>query len=143
MSEASDLQDMASDAGLQIVTIPYNWEPRLYQDDCWQYFLHGGLRGCTCWHRRAGKDLFGINLIAKKVVERPGLYWHAFPTQLQGRKTIWDGVTQDGRPFLNHFPGFENPGHPNSWVMSKRDDFMQIKFRPTPCPITLEMRETG
>lgn len=140
---AQQLQDEASDMGMQIIQIPHNWEPRLYQDDCWQYFQNGGLRGCTCWHRRAGKDLFGINLIAKKNIERPGLYWHAFPTQLQGRKTIWDGVTGDGRPFLDHFPGYQNPGADGSWVLSKREDLMQVKFRRTPCPITYEMRETG
>lgn len=126
-----------------IIQIPYRWEPRLYQDECWIYFDEGGKRACVCWHRRAGKDLFAINLIAKKMMERPGLYWHAFPTQLQGRKTIWDGVTKDGRPFLDHFPGYRNPGAPDSLVETIRQDLMQVKFKATRDPVTLEMRETG
>lgn len=137
------LQDLASDAGMTIVQVPYNWEPWLYQDDLWQYFLHGGDRGCACCHRRWGKDLFAINLIGVKNQERPGLYWHMFPEALQARKTVWDGVTNDGRPFLDHFPGFRTPGAPGSLVATKREDLMQIKFRPTRDPVTLEMRESG
>lgn len=125
------------------VTIPYNWEPRLYQEEAWMYFQNGGDRSCICWHRRAGKDLFAINLIAKKMMERPGLYWHAFPEQAQGRKIIWDGTTRDGRPFLDHFPGYRNPGAENSLVASKREDLMQVKLKPTRDPVTGEMRETG
>ena len=56
------------------------------------------------WHRRAGKDLFAINLIAAASVQRVGLYWHLLPTYNQGRKIVWDGFTKDGRKFLDHFP---------------------------------------
>lgn len=137
------LKDTASDDGNILIEIPYRWEPRLYQDDAWIKMQDGCLRECLCWHRRAGKDLYGINVIAKATMKRPGLYWHCFPTQLQGRKTIWDGVTNDGRPFLDHFPGYRNPGAPGSLVASKREDLMQIKLKPTRDPVTLEMRETG
>jgi phage terminase large subunit len=115
----------------RVITIPYGWSPREYQDEGWQYFQGGGKRACMCWHRRAGKDLFGINLIAKCMVQRPGLYWHGFPTYQQGRKIIWDGVTRDGRPFLDHFPGYSDPGGKNSLVETKRDDLMTLKLKPT------------
>lgn len=36
--------------------------------------------------------------------ERVGVYWHVFPAAKQGRKIIWDGVTKDGRPFLDYWP---------------------------------------
>lgn len=139
----AQLQDLASDNKSTLIQIPWKWEPRLYQDDAWQARRRGILRLDLCWHRRAGKDLFGINEIAMSNTDRPGLYWHCFPTQLQGRKTIWDGVTNDGRPFLDHFPGYRNPGAPESLVESTRQDLMQVKFKPLRDPITLEMRETG
>lgn len=134
---------MTTEEKSSIIQIPYNWEPRLYQEPAWDYFQDGGLRGCICWHRRAGKDLFAINLIAKKMIERPGLYWHVFPTQAQGRKIAWDGTTRDGRPFLDHFPGYRNPGADTSLVEGKREDLMQIKLKATRDPVTGEMRESG
>lgn len=56
------------------------------------------------WHRRAGKDLFAINLIATKLMQRVGTYWHLLPTYKQGRAIVWNGFTKDGRKFLDHFP---------------------------------------
>ena len=70
----------------------------------WNFFENGGLRAAEIWHRRAGKDLFAINLIATKMAERNGLYWHVLPTYNQGRKIVWDGFTRDGRRFLDYFP---------------------------------------
>lgn len=124
-------------------SIPNNWSPRDYQEDGWMYFQEGGTRGCFCWHRRAGKDLFSINLIATKMIERPGLYWHCFPTLAQGRKIAWEGNTRDGRPFLDAFPGYNRAGKDDSLVASKRDDSMTIRLKPTRDPATGEMRETG
>lgn len=86
--------------------IPYNWEPRGYQLPAWKYFEDStvGKRAVCVWHRRAGKDLFAINIIATKALERVGLYWHLLPTYNQGRKIVWNGFTRDGRRFLDHFP---------------------------------------
>ncbi len=63
-----------------------------------------GLRGIGVWHRRAGKDLLAMNLIAAKSVQQVGLYWHVFPTYKQGRKVAWNGRTKEGIHFLDHFP---------------------------------------
>jgi hypothetical protein len=62
-----------------------------------------GKRAVCVWHRRAGKDLFAINLIQTKIVERVGTYWHMLPTYKQGRNIVWNGFTRDGRKFLDHF----------------------------------------
>jgi phage terminase large subunit len=88
------------------VKLPYNWVPRNYQMPAWQYFIRKqeGLRGAAIWHRRAGKDLFGINLIACKMAQRTGMYWHVLPTYQQGKKIVWNGATRTGRRFLDHFP---------------------------------------
>lgn len=88
------------------ISIPYNWRPRDYQMPAWQHFQgpEEGKRGVAVWHRRAGKDLFGINMCAVKAFERVGTYWHLLPTYKQGRNIVWNGMTREGRKFIDHFP---------------------------------------
>lgn len=117
-----------------IIQVPYNWSPREYQTPAWMYFQNGGKRACICWHRRSGKDLFGINLIMNSIIQRPGLYWHLFPYNTQAKKAIWNGATRDGRPFLSHFP--------KALVDKTREDDMLVKFKPT-VGQDGKMRETG
>lgn len=80
------------------------WRLRDYQHPLWDYLEGGGTRAVINWHRRAGKDLFGINRIAWCMTQRPGLYWHVFPTYNQGRKIIWEGYRNDGVPYRHAFP---------------------------------------
>ena len=84
--------------------VPVDWRPRPYQLPLWKFLEGGGKRAVCVWHRRAGKDLCSINWAVGSALQRPGLYWHLFPTYNQGRKIAWDGMTKDGRAFLNHFP---------------------------------------
>lgn len=86
------------------LTVPVDWRPRSYQLPLWEFLEGGGKRAVCVWHRRAGKDLCSINWAVVSALQRPGLYWHLFPTYNQGRKIAWDGMTKDGRAFLNHFP---------------------------------------
>ena len=86
------------------ITVPLNWAPRPYQFPLWKFLEDGGKRAVAVWHRRAGKDLLSVNWCAVSALTRPGLYWHLFPTYNQGRKIAWDGMTRDGRKFLEHFP---------------------------------------
>ena len=86
------------------IMMPYDYTPRMYQMDTWKFFMNGGKRGVGVWHRRAGKDLFGINLCATMSALRPGLYWHVLPTYKQGRQIVWEGYTREGRRFLDAFP---------------------------------------
>ncbi len=55
-----------------------------------------------------------INWIQRALAERPGLYWHCFPTYNQGRKIAWEGMTRDGRKFLDHFHPQLISGHNNT-----------------------------
>jgi len=58
------------------------------------------------WHRRAGKDSFGLNLAAIETQREPGNYWHLFPLQTQAKKAIWEGLDGDGRRIIDRvFPG--------------------------------------
>ena len=86
------------------ITVPLDWAPRPYQFPLWKFLEDGGKRAVAVWHRRAGKDLLSINWCAVSALTRPGLYWHLFPTYNQGRKIAWDGMTRDGRKFIDHFP---------------------------------------
>lgn len=105
------------------IILPHNWMPRNYQIPAWQYFQGPGegKRGVAVWHRRAGKDLFAINMIATKAHERVGLYWHMLPTYKQGKNIVWNGATRDGRRFLDHFP--------EELIDSKNGTDMTVKFK--------------
>lgn len=110
------------------IVLPYNWKPRSYQTPLWRKMelgvqgKPGGVkRAAVVWHRRAGKDLFGINFIAPQAVERIGLYWHLFPTYNQGRKIAWEGFTKEGRRFLDHFP--------KPLVEAQNDTEMRLKLK--------------
>jgi len=104
------------------IVLPYKWKPRSYQMHAWRYFQgpEEGKRGAAVWHRRAGKDLFAINLCSVKSMERVGLYWHLLPTYKQGRAIVWNGSTRDGRKFLDHF-------HPDL-IKSKNGTEMSVDF---------------
>ena len=62
------------------LTLPYNWVPRDYQMPAWlaleegiQKSIRGELgvnRALMFWHRRAGKDLFCVNLCATQAMQR-------------------------------------------------------------------------
>lgn len=85
--------------------LPHLWEPRGYQKPAWKALIHDQVkRAVLLWHRRAGKDLLLLNATAVLSHRRRGVYWHVFPTAKQGRKILWDGVTKEGRPFLDHWP---------------------------------------
>lgn len=104
------------------INIPYKWQPRDYQKPLWNALINEGYkRAIYVWHRRAGKDLFGLNLIIKSaILETPGTYWHIFPTYNQGKKAIWSETDITGRKYLDYIP--------QELIASKNDQEMKIKF---------------
>ena len=101
--------------------MPYRWAPRPYQMKAWEALVHGGVRRAVLvWHRRAGKDLLLLNATALAAMHRAGAYWHIFPTAKQGRKILWDGVTRQGRPFLDHWP--------RDFIASRSEADMRLKL---------------
>lgn len=103
------------------LTIPHEWAPRDYQLPLWSFLEQGGKRAVAVWHRRGGKDLFSLNWCCTSMVQRPGVYWHLFPTYNQGRKIAWDGFTKAGRPFMSHFP--------QELVSAKNNTEMKLTFK--------------
>lgn len=86
------------------VEVPYGWSPRPYQLPAWKFLEGGGERTDLCWHRKSGKDLFALSWTAFAAMKRPGVYWHILPQYNQARKTIWEGRTNAGIPYLDVFP---------------------------------------
>jgi hypothetical protein len=82
------------------------WIPRDYQLAFTKYMCQNkkGLRAVVAWHRRAGKDLTSINIMAVKALQRKGLYLYIGPFNNQIRRIIWQGQDGDGRKFIDFIP---------------------------------------
>ena len=94
------------------IRIPFKWRPRPYQMAGWVALEGGVKRAVLLWHRRAGKDLVCLNWTVVASQMRVGTYWHLFPTAKQGRKIVWDGMTNDGRAYLDFWPEGIRGGKP-------------------------------
>lgn len=87
------------------IEIPNEWTPREYQQPAWDARMLGMDRFCLVWHRRGGKDSFGLNLAAIESQKRVGLYWHMLPTQIQAKKVVWRGIDRNQRRMIDQaFP---------------------------------------
>ena len=102
----------------------------------WNYFMQKGTakRASIFWHRRAGKDLFAMNLIAVMAQKRVGAYWHIFPQGKQGRRIAWNGRTkgivdhdtgkilEQGRAFQSYLGGPIDPKTKRPILQKKYND---------------------
>lgn len=80
-------------------------ELRPYQAEAWDYlFEHDVKKSFMLWHRRAGKDLFALQYLVAKAIERVGNYWYLLPQQNQVRRAIWEGITSKGVKYLSMIP---------------------------------------
>lgn len=86
------------------IDLPYNFEPRFYQEPIFIAREQGKKRLLALWHRRAGKEKTFINLCACEMLDRVGAYFYFFPTYKQAKKAIWDGRDKEGFKFTDHFP---------------------------------------
>lgn len=79
---------------------------RPYQQDARDAFHDGLRRQILIWHRRAGKDIDSLDFAACEAAENVGTYWHLYPTHVQAKRAIWNGVdAQTGERFLERaFP---------------------------------------
>lgn len=87
------------------VSVPYGYSARPQQMDLWKAITVDGCKRAVCvWHRRFGKSLMAWNLLIREAVKRPGVYWHAFPTYAQAKKSVWDAMSIEGRKYLDYIP---------------------------------------
>lgn len=97
------------------------WTARPYQQDALDAFHDGKRRQLLIWHRRAGKDNFALNLASQESRETVGTYWHLYPTHVQARRAIWNGIDKTGVRFIDQaFP----PGN----VVSKLKQDMSLEL---------------
>lgn len=87
------------------ITLPHLFNPRPYQLPLLEAFDSGNYdRFVQLWHRRSGKDKVNLNIIAREMQEKPGIYYYFFPTYSQGKKALWEAIGKDGMPYIKHFP---------------------------------------
>src|SRR5512139_4261739 len=82
------------------IKIP-NIVPRSYQLPAFEYWDDAGTRAVEVWSRRTGKDLTYMNIAAMKSFERKGLYVHFLPEFAHARRTIWDGMSNEGERLID------------------------------------------
>jgi phage terminase large subunit len=96
--------------------------PRPYQQPFWDAWYSGRYnRFVKVWHRRAGKDLSDFNLCIRLAATEVQTTTYVFPTLKMGREILWEGMTNDGKKFLDFIPREVIDGKPN-------DTRMTIKF---------------
>ncbi len=86
------------------ITLPHNFTPRPYQEAFFSAMNKGCKRAVLVWNRRAGKDTSAWNFLIYTAFETKGIYYYIFPTFAQGRKVLWDGMTNDGFKFIDFIP---------------------------------------
>lgn len=81
------------------------FQPRPYQLPILDALENKGYRRILAiLPRRAGKDLACWMLTIRQALRRVGIYWYILPTYAQGRKVIFDGMTNDSFRFLDFLP---------------------------------------
>ena len=105
---------------MSIITIPYQFEPRIYQKELLAALDSGFKRALCVYHRRAGKDKTMFNVMIKEALKRRGVYYYFFPEYAQGRRVIWDGIDGSGFKFLDHIP--------DALIQSKNSTDMKIQL---------------
>lgn len=56
------------------------------------------------WPRRAGKDVVAFNMLLRAALDNVGVYFYLLPTFSQGRRIIFDSITNTGERFLDYIP---------------------------------------
>ena len=102
------------------IIVPAHFQPRWYQEEIFDAFESGFKRIIELWHRKTGKDLTAIALMAIAMLQRIGNYYYFFPEYSQGRRILWQGKCADGIPFMDRIP--------KELIIKKRDSDMFIEL---------------
>lgn len=78
-------------------------------------------RALLIWPRRAGKDLAAFNLCIRYALRKPCVIFYIFPTYAQGKKVIFDSITNDGHRILDYIP--------SELVESRNIQELKIRFK--------------
>jgi len=61
-------------------------------------------RALLIWPRRAGKDMTVFNLCIRAALRKAQVVYYIFPTYSQGRKILFDSITNTGERVLDYIP---------------------------------------
>lgn len=84
--------------------VTWRFQPRPYQVPRAQARANGVKRILHVDHRKSGKDLSDLDLIAAETQKQVGQYFYMFPELSEARKVLWNGITNDGTPYLDIIP---------------------------------------
>ncbi len=70
----------------------FPWPLRPMQQDAYDAFKAGTKRFGLFWHRRAGKDVFGMSVASNEMRKRIGSYVHFFPKHVHAKRALWRGI---------------------------------------------------
>jgi len=78
------------------------WPLRPMQQRAYNKMQEGILRFNLNWHRRAGKDIYGMSVARNKMRERVGSYVHFFPKHVHAKRALWRGIDpRKGAKFID------------------------------------------
>lgn len=81
------------------------FKPRDYQLPIFKAFFEDKFRRLVIvMCRRGGKDLCTWNISIRESITNPGVYYVVYPTYAQGKKILWNSVTNTGERFLDYIP---------------------------------------
>ncbi len=86
------------------ISLPFNFDPRMYQLKALRALDRGATRVVLVWHRRAGKDKTILNWVIKYAWNNVGVYWYMLPEFSQAKRVIWTNIDKNGFRFRDHFP---------------------------------------
>lgn len=72
--------------------------------------------------RRAGKDITAFNLCIRAAIRKPIQIYYIFPTYSQGKKVLFDGLTNEGYRIIDYFL-------PKELIESINSQEMKIRFK--------------
>ena len=81
------------------------FKPRPYQLPFFDAVENKGYRRVLLiWPRRAGKDIAAFNLAIRAALKKVQVIYYIFPTYNQGRKVLFDSITNTGERILDFIP---------------------------------------
>lgn len=82
--------------------VGWPWPLRPVQQEAYDKFSEGIRRFGLFWHRRAGKDVFGMSVARKQMMQRIGSYVHFFPKHVHAKRALWRGIDpRKGAKFID------------------------------------------
>jgi len=85
--------------------IALKFQPREYQKPIMDAILNKGYkRVLAILPRRAGKDLTAFNICIQAMLQKTMVVYYILPTYAQGKKILWDSITNTGERILDCLP---------------------------------------